>query len=88
MEPNQFSGSIELAQRSTLNDLSTDSVSLEAEIPEVLYRGMKEFICSHPNWDQYAVMTSALANFLFQNGCEDRPVIEKYLNDLFNLSEV
>lgn len=87
MEPNQLAGSIELTQQNTLDDLSTASVSLEAEIPEVLYRGMKEFICSHPNWDQYGVMTSALANFLFQNGCEDRPVVEKYLNDLFNLSE-
>ena len=38
--------------------------------PEVLYRGMKDFIGSHPNWDQYRVMSSALAHFLFQNGCE------------------
>ena len=59
-------------------------VSMEAEIPEVLYRGMKEFIGSHPSWDQYRVMSSALANFLFQNGCSDRAVTERYLNDLFS----
>ena len=59
-------------------------VSLEAEIPEVLYRGMKDFIGEHPHWDQYRVMSSALAHFLFQNGCEDRAVTERYLNDLFS----
>ena len=58
-------------------------VSMEAEIPEVLYRGMRDFIGSNPNWDQYRVMSSALAHFLFQNGCEDRAVTERYLDDLF-----
>jgi hypothetical protein len=58
-------------------------VSLETEIPEVLYRGMKDFIGEHPNWDQYRVMSSALAHFLFQNGCDDRAVTERYLDDLF-----
>ena len=59
-------------------------VSMEAEIPEVLYRGMKDFIGEHPNWDQYQVMSSALAHFLFQNGCDDRAVTERYLDDLFS----
>ena len=58
-------------------------VCLEAEIPEVLYRGMKEFIGNHPSWDQYRVMSSALAHFLFQNGCDDRAVTDRYLDDLF-----
>ena len=57
--------------------------SLETEIPEILYIGMKDFIGTHPNWDQYRVLSSALANFLFQNGCSDRAVTERYLNDLF-----
>ncbi|MEB3159003.1 MAG: DUF2811 domain-containing protein, partial [Synechococcus sp.] len=30
------------------------------------------------------VMSSALANFLFQNGSSDRAVTERYLNDLFS----
>ena len=72
---------------STEELLSTSLVSLEAEIPEVLYKGMKEFISSNPSWDQYRVMSSSVANFLFQNGCEDRCVTEQYLNDLFNRSE-
>ena len=62
-------------------------VSLEAEIPEVLYRGMKDFIGSHPNWDQYRVMSSALAHFLFQNGCDERAVTDRYLDDLFSRRE-
>ena len=76
----------ELAQ-STSDAASTSYVSLEAEIPEVLYRGMKDFIGSHANWDQYRVMSSALANFLFQNGCSDRAVTERYLDDLFSRSQ-
>ncbi len=68
-------------------DSSNFDVSLEAEIPEALYLGMKDFIESHPRWDQYRVISSALANFLFQNGCEDRSVTERYLNDLFTLSD-
>ncbi len=64
-----------------------DCISLEAEIPEALYKGMKDFIGGNPDWDQYKVMSSALANFLFQNGCEDRAVTERYLNDIFNLSD-
>ncbi len=26
-------------------------VSLEAEVPEALLAGMREFICNHPQWD-------------------------------------
>ncbi len=63
------------------------SVSLEAEIPEELYKGMKKFICMNPEWDQYTLMSSALANFLFQNGSENRAVTERYLNDLFTLAD-
>ena len=59
-------------------------MNLETEISESLYTEMKDFIGSHPNWDEYNLMSSALANFLFQNGCEDRAVIDKYLNDLLN----
>ena len=64
------------------------SVSLEAEIPERLFRSMQDFIGSNPGWDQYSVLSSALANFLFQNGCVDRSVTEIYLNDLFSRSDV
>ena len=64
------------------------SVSLEAEIPEILYQGMKDFVLANPQWDHYKVMSSALANFLFQNGCTDRAVTERYLNDLFNRSDL
>ena len=66
--------------------LSSKSVSLETEIPEELYYGMKEFIGANPHLDQYGVMTSALANFLYQSGCSDIAVKEQYLSDLFTLS--
>ena len=67
MDCNRLETALGLSTASTAKEIHS-SVSLEAEIPEVLYRGMKEFIYSHPSWDQCAVMTSALANFLFQNG--------------------
>ena len=66
-------------------DLDLMSISLEAEVPEALYVGMKDFICVNENWDQSKLISSAIANFLFQNGSEDRAVTEKYLNDIFNL---
>ena len=67
------------------NDLDLLSISLEAEVPEALYAGMKDFICGNENWDQSKLISSAIANFLFQNGSDDRAVTEKYLNDIFNL---
>jgi len=62
-------------------------VSLETELPEALFLEMKEFLIANPNWVQSSLMSSALANFLFQNGCEDRAVKERYLSDLFSRSE-
>ena len=67
------------------NDLDLMSISLEAEVPEALYVGMKDFISGNQNWDQTKLISSAIANFLFQNGSDDRAVTEKYLNDIFNL---
>ena len=66
-------------------DLDLMSISLEAEVPEALYVGMKDFICGNENWDQSQLISSAIANFLFQNGSDDRAVTERYLNDIFNL---
>ena len=71
--------------RSCKNDLDIMSISLEAEVPEALYVGMKDFICGNENWDQSQLISSAIANFLFQNGSDDRAVTERYLNDIFNL---
>jgi hypothetical protein len=61
-------------------------VSLEAEVPEILFEGMRNFIRLNPDWDQYSVMTSALAGFLFQNGCQERIVTQHYLYTLFSRS--
>ena len=67
------------------NELDLMSISLEAEVPEALYVGMKDFISGNNDWDQSKLISSAIANFLFQNGSDDRAVTEKYLNDIFNL---
>ena len=89
MEFNQIETRIEEIRRDDMNscekDLDIMSISLEAEVPEALYIGMKDFISGNENWDQSKLISSAIANFLFQNGSDDRAVTEKYLNDIFNL---
>ena len=72
----------------SISDVGISLVSMEAEIPEVLYRGMKDFIGLNPSWDQYQLLSSAIAQFLVQNGCTDRAVTERYLDDLFTRSQV
>ncbi len=67
-------------------ELDLNAISLEAEVPEALYMGMRDFISNNSHWDQSKLISSAIANFLFQNGSNDRDVIEKYLNDIFKLS--
>ena len=89
MEFNQIETRIDELNREEVgcceNDLDLMSISLEAEVPEALYVGMKDFISGHKNWNQSKLISSAIANFLFQNGSDDRAVTEKYLNDIFNL---
>ena len=60
-----------------------NTISLEAEVPDVLFEGMREFLRRHPGWDQYSVIQSALASFLFQHGSEERCVADHYLDGLF-----
>ena len=89
MEFNQIETRIEEIESDEVigceNELDLMSISLEAEVPEALYVGMKEFISGNDKWDQSKLISSAIANFLFQNGSDDRAVIEKYLNDIFTL---
>ncbi len=86
MEFNQLQCKEQLSDEKASIESREASISLEAEIPEVLYEAMKDFIGENPSCNQYSVMTSAVANFLFQNGCQDRAVTEKYLDDLFNMA--
>ena len=90
MEFNQIETRIEEIETNEIrcceNDLDIMSISLEAEVPEALYIGMREFISGNEQWNQSKLISSAIANFLFQNGSNDRAVAEKYLSDIFNLS--
>ncbi len=84
MDLTQLEGRLEVPTTSSSESLASSGVNLESEIPAALYKGMKDFLNSNPHWDQYKLMSSVVANFLFQNGCEDRAVTERYLNDLFD----
>jgi len=45
-------------------------LSLETEIPEVLFTEMKDFIDSSSDFDRRSFIDSALTDFLLQNGCQ------------------
>lgn len=68
---------------SQIPDHAPAYVSVVNELPQDLYEAMTGFIASHPQWDQYRLVQSALAGFLFQQGCKDRAVAQHYLNGLF-----
>ncbi|MGK7874121.1 MAG: DUF2811 domain-containing protein [Xenococcaceae cyanobacterium] len=44
------------------------SVSILAEIPEELHESLKNYLETHPNWDQDRVFAAALSLFFLQNG--------------------
>jgi hypothetical protein len=58
-------------------------VSLRADVPAALHDAMREFIESHPHWDQYRLFQAALAGFLVQQGLDDRAVTRWYLAQMF-----
>lgn len=68
---------------SQIPDHAPAHVSVVNELPEDLYKAMREYIAAHPHWDQYRLLQSALASFLFQQGCQDRAVSQHYLDGLF-----
>ena len=61
-------------------------MSLETEIPELLFIQMKGFIDSSSNFDRQSFINSALTDFLFQNGCQVKHLKESYLKYLLNHS--
>ena len=64
-------------------DHAPPTVSIENQMPMDLFDAMREFIQTHPQWDQYRLMQAALAGFLFQQGSQDRAVARHYLDGLF-----
>ena len=66
-----------------LVEQASSQTTLETEMPEDLYIGMNEFLTSNKEWNQEKLISSALVNFLYQNGCSDRSVVQSYLNNLF-----
>jgi hypothetical protein len=69
-------------------DAMATHVSVENQFPADLFDSMVSFIEQHPQWDQYRLMQSALAGFLFQQGCQDKPVVRHYLDGLFRKPEI
>ena len=59
------------------------TVSFQTQLPQPLQQAMVGFVERCPNWDQYRLVQSAIAGFLFQQGCKDRAVVQHYLSGLF-----
>lgn len=64
------------------------TVSLHAQMPSALFKAMEQFIACRPAWNQYRLMTSALAGFLIQHGIQDKDVTRCYLDGLFGREQV
>ncbi|MBD2180398.1 MULTISPECIES: DUF2811 domain-containing protein [Oscillatoriophycideae] len=70
------------------------TVSMLAEIPEVLHESLKSYLETHPDWDQDRVFAAALSLFLLQNGTGNTPEASRsyrraaqvYLETLFRNS--
>ena len=59
-------------------------MSLETEIPELLFSEMKNFIESSSDFDRQSFINSALTDFLLQNGCQINQLKECYSKYLLN----
>ncbi|GAB4232783.1 MAG: DUF2811 domain-containing protein [Stanieria sp.] len=54
-------------------------VSILAEIPEELHKSLKNYLETHPTWDQDRVFAAALSLFLLQNsGGENSKASQNY----------
>ena len=60
------------------------TISILAEIPEELHESLKQYLETHPSWDQDRTFSAALSLFLLQNGESDRSTSRIYLNALFD----
>ena len=49
------------------------SVSILAEIPEILHESLQGYLDTHPDWDQDRVFSAALSLFLLQNSGDRTP---------------
>lgn len=65
-------------------NLMNATVSIFTEIPETLHESLKNYLETHPDWDQNRVLTAALSLFLLQNGDSDRRAARVYLETLFH----
>ncbi len=49
------------------------SISILTEIPEDLHQSLKQYLDTHPNWDQDRVFSTALSLFFLLNSNDNHP---------------
>ena len=59
-------------------------MSLDKEIPELLFSEMKGIIDASSDFDRKSFFNSALTDFLLQNGCQVKHLKESYWKYLLN----
>ncbi len=76
---------LQTLETETIKEISSKEsiISFQAEIPLSIQLAMKEFIDSHPNWDQYRLVHAALAGFLMQHGVQSRSINRLYVGKMF-----
>ena len=75
--------------------MNTSTVSILAEIPEILYESLQVYLDDHPRWDQDRVFAVALSQFLLQSDTDKTPQESEshrscarvYLESLFEQSK-
>lgn len=63
--------------------MTSPTVSLVVDIPEVLYDSLQKHLESHARWDQSRVLQASLSLFLMQNGVDQKTISRLYLDCLF-----
>lgn len=64
--------------------MMTKTISLQIEVPEVLYDLIQVFLEKRPQWDQDRMFCAALSLFLIQNGDYSRHASRIYLDTMFS----
>jgi len=70
---------------SSFTNENDEIISFKCELHQNLQRAMKEFVETHPNWDQYRILQAAIAGFLMQKGFQNRNLTRLYVGNMLSM---
>ena len=68
------------------NNKKDEIISFKCELHENLQDAMSKFVETHPNWDQYRIIQTAIAGFLMQKGFDNRDITRLYVGNMFSMN--